>query len=79
MQSGKLGANAMPGQPGGAEEINAATGSANVMPPNNEYLSEEQRIEAMERAQEEASSTAPYSNVTSSVRSESPVQKPSVA
>lgn len=79
MQSGKLGANAMPGQPGGDSEVNAVTGSANVMPPNNEYLSEEQRIEAMERAQEEASSTAPYSNVTSSVRSESPVQKPSVA
>ncbi|KAM0718166.1 hypothetical protein Q7P37_006498 [Cladosporium fusiforme] len=79
MQSGKLGANAMPGQPGGSEETNAATGSANVMPPNNEYLSEEQRVEAMERAQEEASSTAPYSNMTSSVRSESPVQKPSIA
>lgn len=79
MQSGKLGANAMPGQPGGgAEEVNAATGSANVLPPDNALLSEEQRVEAMERAQEEASSSAPYSTMTESTRSESPVQKPSV-
>lgn len=76
MQSGQLGSNAMPGQPG--EELNAATGTANVLPPDNALLSEQQRIEAMERAQEEASSTAPYSEVTSSTRSESPVQKPSV-
>lgn len=80
MQSGKLGANAMPGQPGGGSEgVNAATGSANVLPPENALLSEEQRIEAMERAQEEASSTAPYSSMTETTRSESPVQKASVA
>lgn len=80
MQSGKLGANAMPGQAGGVpEQTNAATGTANVIPPQNDLLSEQQRVEAMERAQEEASSTAPYSNTTGSTRSESPVQKPSVA
>lgn len=79
MQSGKLGSNAMPGQPGDiAHETNAATGTANVLPPENELLSEQQRVEAMERAQEEASSSAPYSNVANSTRSESPVQKPSV-
>lgn len=79
MQSEKLGSNAMPGQAGDVgQETNAAIGTANVLPPENDLLSEQQRVEAMERAQEEASSTAPYSNVTNSTRSESPVQKPSV-
>jgi len=79
-QSGRLGTNAMPDQAGGVqEETHAPTGTANVMPPDNALLSEQQRIEAMERAQEEASSSAPYSNMGTSARSESPVQKASVA
>ena len=81
-QSGKLGSNAMPGH---ADEgivqqqpQHVATGGANVLPHENTQYTEQQRVEAMERAQEEASSTAPYSDMNSSVRSESPVQKASV-
>lgn len=75
-----LGSNAMPDQPSGlSEETHATTGTANVVPPENSMLSEQQRVEAMERAQEEASSSAPYSNMGMSARSESPVQKASVA
>lgn len=77
-QSGQLGSNAMPGQ---ADELvqqpHVATDGANVLPPDNSQLSDQQRVEAMERAQEEASSTAPYSDMTST-RSESPVQKASI-
>jgi len=78
-QSGMLGSNAMPEQSSGlSEETHATTGTANVM-SDNTMLSEQQRVEAMERAQEEASSSAPYSNMGTSARSESPVQKASVA
>jgi hypothetical protein len=71
-QSSKLGSNAMPGQQDELVHVShVPSGGANV-------LSDQQRVEAMERAQEEASSTAPYSDMTSSVRSESPVQKASV-
>lgn len=78
-QSGQLGSNAMPGQ---ADEVvqhqpHVATGGANVLPPDHSQLTDHQRVEAMERAQEEASSTAPYSDMTST-RSESPVQKASI-
>lgn len=49
-QAGKLGSNAMPGQPEPQAQIN---------PPATEGLSEEQRVEAMERAQEEAQVVSP--------------------
>ncbi|OQN99856.1 hypothetical protein B0A48_14626 [Cryoendolithus antarcticus] len=50
-QAGRMGVNAMPGhQEGGVQ---------NVAPPQTEHLSNEQRVEAMERAQEQAPS-APY-------------------
>jgi hypothetical protein len=79
-QSGKLGSNAMPGQ--ADEDVvsqqHVGAGGANVLPHDNIQYTEQQRVEAMERAQEEASSTAPYSDVTGSTRSESPVQKASV-
>ena len=79
-QSGMLGSNAMPDQPSGyAEETHAPTDTANVMHSDNTAISEQQRVEAMERAQEEASSSAPYSNMGMSARSESPVQKASIA
>lgn len=78
-QSGKLGSNAMPGQPDEiVHQTHVPTAGANVLPADNSLLSDQQRVEAMERAQEEASSTAPYSDMTSSTRSESPVQKASI-
>ena len=49
-QAGKLGSNAMPGQPEPQAIIN---------PPTTEGLSEQQRVEAMERAQEEAQQISP--------------------
>jgi hypothetical protein len=75
-----LGSNAMPEhQPSRiSDESHAAIGPAPVMQSDNTMLSEQQRVEAMERAQEEASSSAPYSNMGMSARSESPVQKASI-
>jgi hypothetical protein len=66
-------------QSGVYDEPHATTGTANVVQSDNTMLSEQQRVEAMERAQEEASSSAPYSNMGMSTRSESPVQKASIA
>jgi len=79
-QSGKLGSNAMPGQADEnvVQQTHASNGGANVLPHDNTQYTEQQRVEAMERAQEEASSTAPYSDIAPSTRSESPVQKASV-
>jgi hypothetical protein len=79
-QSGMLGSNAMPEhQPSRiSDETHATIGPAPVMQSDNTMLSEQQRVEAMERAQEEASSSAPYSNMGMSARSESPVQKASI-
>jgi hypothetical protein len=79
-QSGKLGSNAMPGHVDEtvAQQPHAGTGGAYTVPQEGPQISEQQRVEAMERAQEESSSTAPYSDMTSSIRSESPVQKASV-
>jgi hypothetical protein len=78
-QSGMLGSNAMPDHQVSriSEDTHAAIGPAPVM-SDNTMLSEQQRVEAMERAQEEASSSAPYSNMGMSARSESPVQKASI-
>lgn len=49
--AGKLGSNAMPGP--GMGRV-ASAGSEGMRPPATEGLSDEQRVEAMERAQEEA-------------------------
>lgn len=80
-QSGKLGANAMPGyvDEDVAQQQHVGTGGAGGLPHHdNTQFTEQQRVEAMERAQDEASSTAPYSDIAGSTRSESPVQKASV-
>jgi hypothetical protein len=79
-QSGQLGSNAMPGHQDEvvhAPHAHATTGTATTLSHDNSVLSDQQRVEAMERAQEEASSNAPYSDMTST-RSESPVQKASI-
>ena len=70
----------MPGQADEdvVQQTHASNGGANILPHDNTQYTEQQRVEAMERAQEEASSTAPYSDVAGSIRSESPVQKASV-
>jgi hypothetical protein len=79
-QSGALGSNAMPSHvdDGVVQQPHTGTGGAHAVPLEGPQISEQQRVEAMERAQEESSSTAPYSDMTSSTRSESPVQKASV-
>jgi hypothetical protein len=79
-QSGKLGSNAMPGHADEdvVQQQHVAAGGAGGLPHENTQYTEQQRVEAMERAQEEASSTAPYSDIAGSTRSESPVQKASV-
>jgi hypothetical protein len=56
-QAGRLGNNAMPAAPEqGYSEFNSGS---SVNPPQTQHLSDEQRVEAMERAQEEAQHAAP--------------------
>jgi len=56
-QAGRLGTNAMPGAPEAGLSENVS--GTSIQPPQTEYLSDQQRVEAMERAQEEAQHAAP--------------------